>query len=140
MTKPITIDIDPTDTKTPPKTSNKTPKLSQRDIAYSLLRKEGLNNTEASAGLGITTARGSQITSKLNKKYDLREEIFLKPAQLAIKRILKGKTFGEVATIKDSTVLSAAAMVYDRIDPVVKHNVNNNVNMNFVEVNLDDIK
>ena len=137
MTQPTTTEII---SETPSKTSNNTPKLSQRDIAYSLLRENGLSNTEACEGLKIARSRGNQIANKLDKKYDLREETYLKPAQLAIKRILKGKTFGEVTTIKDSTVLSAAAMVYDRVDPVVKQSVNLNATVNFVEVNLNEFK
>jgi len=137
MTKLITPEIVD---NIPSKTSNNTPKLSQRDIAYSLLRQNGLNNTDACKGLKITDARGTQIASKLKKKFDLTEETFLRPAHKAIKNILKGKSFGEVDKIKDSTVLAAASMVYDRVQPVVKHNVNVNANVNFVEVNLSEFK
>ena len=115
----------------------KEPKLTQRDIAYSLLRKEGMNNLEATKALGVVPSRGTQIAHKLNKKYNLKEENYLKPAARAIKNILKGKTFGEVKQIKDSTVLAAASMVYDRIDPVIKQSLNVNQTTTFIKIETD---
>ena len=122
--------------KNSPEIAKNGAKLNDKDIAYGLLRENGLNNTQASAGIGITTSRGSQIAKKLDKKYDLTEKNFLNSAQKAIKNILKGKTFGEVTAIKDSTVLAAANMVYDRVQPVVKQNMNLNVNRTFIDINM----
>ena len=115
-------------------------KLNNRDIAYSVLRNENLNNTQASEALGISRSRGSQISKKLDKKYDLSADIYLKPAARAIKNILKGKSFGEVKQIKDSTVLAAANMVYDRVSPVVKQVNTTNVNINFTKVDIGQFK
>jgi len=48
-------------------------------------------------------------------------ETLSRSAHSALKKIIKGKTFGELKEIKDSTVLQASKMIYDRIDPVVQH-------------------
>jgi len=86
--------------------------------------------------LGITDARGSQIDKKLNKKYDLTNNTLVSKANRTIKKLVDGKGFGTIKNVKDSTALAAAGMIYDRVQPVVKQNLNLNVNTDITPVDL----
>lgn len=80
------------------------------------LRQEGLNIKEASKIAGLKGTYGYEVDKKLKEKY-LTHPGTRKLASSALQNILKGKTFGDVKVIKDSTVMQAAKEVYDRVDP-----------------------
>ncbi len=113
----------------------KTPELSEKQTAYLLLRKQGMPVQSAAKATGYNPNYAYQLEKKI-KSYDLTDEFWLSEATKALKNILKGKTFGEIEKIKDSTALGAAQMIYDSHQPVVKHskNLNLNVDIDFVDL------
>lgn len=122
------------------KTDEKPMKMTPNQIAYLALRKEGLNQYQAAKQLGLSTGYGSQIDKRVKNKYDLTDTKIVKKAHKAVKNLLEGKGVGTVEKVKDSTVLAAANMVYDRFQPVVKQNLNLNINQNFVDYDITDIQ
>jgi hypothetical protein len=120
-----------------PKRTNLPQNIPIRLIGYDILRQAGLNQSESGQVLGIKRTRATQIEQMLNK-YGLRGDISkLKLASNVVKNILKGKpreedqSFvkeidGEKTIIPFSSKvypshnvqLQAAAMVYDRVEPL----------------------
>ncbi len=111
-------------------------KLNEKQTGYILLRKQGMSIADAAKATGYSLGYAYQLERKL-KSYDLTTEFWLSSATKALKSILKGKTFGEIDKIKDSTIMEAIKMVFDRYQPVVKHNKNLNVN---VEIDFVDME
>jgi hypothetical protein len=101
-------------------------KLSEKQTGYILLRKQGMSVADAAKATGYRLGYAYQLEKKLIN-YDLTDEYWLSEATKALKNILKGKTFGEIDKIKDSTIMEAIKMVFDRYQPVVKHNKNLNI-------------
>jgi hypothetical protein len=113
-------------------------KLTTKQIAYMALRKEGLNQCEAAENAGITRGYSTHLERKFNKKYDLTDTKMVSKAHKAIKKLIEGKPVGTVEKVKDSTVLAAASMVMDRDQPIVRQNLNLNINKTFVKVDITD--
>ena len=103
-----------------------TSKLSEKQMGYALLRKQGMSIADAAKATGYNTRYAYQLEKKLTS-YDLTTEFWLSSATKALKNIIKGKTFGEIDKIKDSTIMEAIKMVFDRYQPVVKHSKNLNI-------------
>ncbi len=93
--------------------------LPDKQQAYYLLKQNGCTTKEAANSLNYKTNTAYKLNSKV-RKYSLRNDKIAKDAHAAVKNILKGKTFGEVKEIKDSTVIMAAKMHYDRAEPVIQ--------------------
>ncbi len=110
-------------------------KLSEKQTGYILLRKQGMSTADAAKAMGYNTRYAYQLEKKLTS-YDLTSEFWLSSATKALKNILKGKTFGEIDKIKDSTIMEAIKMVFDRYQPVVKHSKNLNIDakVDFVDL------
>lgn len=115
-------------------------KLTTKQIAYMSLRKEGIEQCKAAELSGITRGYSTHLERKFNKKFDLTDNKIVSKAHKAVKNLLEGKGVGTVEKVKDSTVLAAANMVYDRFQPVVKQNLNLNINQNFVDYDIADIQ
>lgn len=133
-------DVEPKGDILPSKTTINPIKMTTKQIAYIAMRERGLNQCQAVKESGISKGYGSMIDAKMNNKYDLVESKMLSAAHKAHKKILAGKSWGDVKDIKASDVNRCIDRVYDRSQPVVKHNVNLNANINFVEVNLNEFK
>ena len=118
------------------------PKLLPKAKAYQALKSEGLNNKEICEILGTTELYGYKLASQVNKsvaisgKYSLSSDKMQKKAHKAIDKLMQGKPFGTIDKVKDSTALAAASMVYDRTDPVIRKNMNLNVNATVDPVDL----
>jgi hypothetical protein len=95
----------------------------------------GIKQCDIATAFGRTRGAVSIATKKLNRKYDLTSEKYVKLAGHAVKNILEGKTWGTIDKIKDSTALSASQMVYDRAQPIKITDTVNNTNT-FVQFNL----
>ncbi len=103
--------------------------LSTKHKAFLLLKENGEKPETIANTLDYHPKYAYQLSKKLDK-YSLKDKKMVKSASKAIKNILKGETFGEVEEIKDSTVLGAAKMVYDRVEPAVQVSQNSNLNLN----------
>lgn len=114
-------------------------KLSDRRLAYILLRKQGMDVKTASKALGYHERTGYILEKKL-KKYDLTSEFWLSKAQKVLKNILEGKPWGSIEQIKDSTALEASKVVFDRAQPVIRKNLNMNVETKIDLVDLSKYK
>jgi hypothetical protein len=96
-----------------------------------LLMEQGLTAGKAAQAIGLTKQRGYQIA----KKFDLTNRKHLALASARIKNILQCEPYGAMDKIKDSTVLAAAQMVYDRAQPVKRDDSGGQVN-NYTQINL----
>ena len=116
--------------------------LSIKGKAYAAMRSEGLKNKEICHHLGISEDYGYKLSSLNNKlsaansKYSLSSDKMQSKAHKAIDKLMQGKPFGTIDKVKDSTALAAASMVYDRTDPVIKKNMNMNINATVDPVDL----
>ena len=113
------------------------PKLPLKQQTYALLRQEGLSNKEACEAVGYKESNGYQVAHKL-KKYDLVDTKMVSAAHKSFKKLLKGEGVGTADKVKDSTVLAATQMVFDRVQPIVKVNHNLNVNAKVDPVDLSE--
>ena len=100
-------------------------RMSARHIAVMALRDAGVANDEIAKTLGITKTYPSKIAGKLQKRYDLTSSKYLKLASHAVKTTLQGKTIGDVDKITTGNVMEAAAMVYDRAQPIKREDAGN---------------
>lgn len=110
--------------------------LSQKDQTFALLKKEGMTNPQIAKVLNISPGHAKNISSKLTK-YDLTDTKLVSVAHRSFKKLLRGQPVGDIEKVKDSTVLAATQMVFDRVQPVVRQSVNLNANLNFTEVDLE---
>ena len=120
----------------PPQVTQKEPKLNDRQKAFALLRQNGLSPGKAAETLGYTSQHGYNLEKKLGK-YDLKKDLYVKDAAKCVRKLVKGKAFGDIEKVKDSTALTAAGMILDRHQPVVHRNENLNLN---VEIDFVDLE
>jgi hypothetical protein len=109
--------------------------LPPKQAAYVLLRENGLSTEKAAKALDYQKSSAYQLNTKLNK-YGLTNKKMVKSASQVVKNVLAGQPWGSVDKIKDSTALTAAQMVFDRVEPAVKQSMNMNVNMDISPVDL----
>jgi len=57
------------------------------------------------------------IDKKKTESVDIASEMFVRPAFLNLRKLLRGERFGDLKTVKDSTVLAAINTVLDRSHP-----------------------
>jgi predicted transcriptional regulator len=103
--------------------------------AIALLEENGFNGVETAQALGITKERVSQIKNGILPKYNLTSRKFIRLAANVVKNTLEGKPTGDVEKIKDSTVLAAAQMVYDRAQPLRSPDQGTG-NVSFVKIDM----
>ena len=128
-------------------------KLNNNQIAIATLLQQGVKQADIARQLNLTTGYVSIVKTKLSKiKYDITSPRFLKPATRVILNtlnavpIVQDKTTvskaGEVITYQDNiypshtNILTAAAMVVDRHQPIVTHTVTSSQSLN-INVELD---
>jgi hypothetical protein len=96
------------------------------------LQESGYTIPEAARILGIH----SSYAYAVNKKLSLTGTKMVRLAAKTVKNCLSGTPWGAVDKIKDSTALAAAQMVYDRVQPAIRQNVNLNINADISPVDL----
>jgi hypothetical protein len=94
--------------------------LPLKQQAYGILRDAGLKNGQAVKVLGITDARGTQISQRLKKHLITGNTKLLKTASQTIHALAAGKKVGDIEHVKDSTVGNIAMYVMDHWDAVQK--------------------
>ena len=114
------------------KTGEVLPPLSLKEQTLALLKREGITLKEASKALGISEGYTRQLSAKLNK-YDLTSKKSVKSAHNAVQKLVNGEKFGDIKDIKDSTVLSAAKMIFDRAQPIVQRSERVDVKVSFIQ-------
>ncbi|HHT9135171.1 MAG TPA: hypothetical protein ACFYD2_09730, partial [Candidatus Avalokitesvara rifleensis] len=117
------------------KTPKKTPKLSEKQIGYLALRKQGMSIAEASRTVGYNENYGYELEKKL-KSYDLTDDFWLSKASKVLKNVMDGKPFGEIKDIKASTAVEAAKMIFDRHQPIVRRQEMLNLHANIDLIDL----
>lgn len=109
--------------------------LPPKQQALALLIENDIKIPEAAKTLGYNTNYAYQVSANL-KKYGLTNKKMVKSASQVVKNVLDGKPWGSVDKIKDSTALTAAQMVFDRVEPAVKQSMNLNINADISPVDL----
>jgi hypothetical protein len=126
--------------------------LPPKQAAFALLKETGLTNTDAAKVLGYSNGTARVISSKINK-LSLTHPKMVKSAARVIKDVLDLKPIeiertsvtksGQVVEYTDNiypthtNALTAAAMVYDRVEPAIKQTANLNINCDISPVDLE---
>jgi hypothetical protein len=84
----------------------------------------GIGQPAIAKGLGMARSTVNHIARALDKKYDLTSTKYVKLAAQAVKSTLQGKTIGDVDKITTGNVMEAAAMIYDRVQPIKRDSDN----------------
>lgn len=111
--------------------------------------------TLASGGITPSATAVSNFKAKV-AKYSLQAPGMQKLASNVVKDVLKGKvvTYSTQKAVAGVGIvdmeiterptftnqLAAAAMVMDRVEPIVKHNINVNANLDFLPFSLESLK
>ena len=122
--------------------------------AFQILKDNGLNQSEAAKALGYSKASGTLITRKLDQRYDLKSDRYVKLASKVIKNVLKGtaREDPKVSVTKDGQVvnyidktypshtnqIAVAQMIYDRVQPLIQRSINLNASIDFHPVDLSE--
>ena len=122
------MDNEETDTK-------KRGKVTERQLAYRILREQGLTIKDAAKSIGYHPKYAYRIDNHVVKS-SLVNNKMVSIAHKAIKNCMKGKPWGEISEIKDSTALAAAKEVMDRSEPKINQNLNMNLNATISPVDL----
>lgn len=103
------------------KTDTKPHKMTANQIAIAALSAQGLTQTEIGKQLGLSKTHVNQTHTKFVKsgKYDLAKKANVKGAIKTIVALSQGQPIGTIETVKDSTALTAASLIYDRYDPQI---------------------
>lgn len=107
--------------------------------ALQILTDNGMDTKTAGKALSYKGESVYDAKSKLNKYLITGSDKLLKSAHQALKLMIKGETFGEIKEIKDSTVLQASKMIYDRVDPVIQQVETRNITIKAV-IDLSEVK
>ena len=86
-----------------------------------LLRHNDVSIKDAAKALEIDYNYACNLSSKV-KKYSIQDSKMVSAAHRSFKSLLKGKPVGKhMKEVKDSTVLKATEMIFDRVEPKVNH-------------------
>lgn len=107
-------------------------KLTPKQEGLILLQEQGISIPDAAKMVGIH----KDYAYHINKKLSLTSKKMVLLAHKATKNLLQGKGVGTCDKVKDSTILDAAKMVYDRVEPAVKQSMNLNINSDISPVDL----
>lgn len=127
---------------TPPKRGKKPGRTAEdintKHLAYKTLIQKGLTKTDACKALGYSIGSIGTLDKAVGEKgqkLSIVTDETVKMAHLAVKRLAKGKTFGSIETVKDSTALRAAEVILDRAEPKIGDH-QGQVNITFTKVDL----
>lgn len=113
--------------------------LPLKQQVYALLRKEGMTNPQIAETLSLSLGHAKNISAKV-AKYDLTDSKIVHIAHRSFKKLLAGKPVGKhMKEVKDSTVLKAAEMVFDRTQPKVTRNENLNLSVSFIDIPIEEL-
>lgn len=117
------------------------PESLEKQIAYQMLRENGVSITKAAETLGYATKTGYTLEKKrveLKGKTGLLTDKRIKNAYKVVDKFMKGEGVGTAKIVKDSTVMQAAKMVIDRSDPTTQDS--SGPNISFVSINLGTLE
>lgn len=97
------------------------------EFDYSAIPREHLSLVSAK-NAGLLTA------------YDLKSPQVVDSAYKALLKLLRGESFGDIETVDARHVMAAVKMVYDRVDPAVKRNLNVSIHDNSFIDRVDKIE
>ena len=92
----------------------------QKYLAFNLLIEQGISITKAAELMGYKANYGYHLAAKVRKrseKLTLLSDTRIRRAHRVVDRLMAGKTFGTIETVKDSTALRASELVLDRAEP-----------------------
>ncbi len=137
-----------------PEVSRNGVRIGPKYEAFQILRENGLNPGRAAQALGMTKTNGYLIENRINKKYDITGEKYVKLASKLVKNVLSGKAREDqkVEVTKDGQVveyidksypshtnqIAVAQMVYDRVQPLIQRSINLNASIDFHPVDLSE--
>ena len=94
----------------------------QKYLAFQLLIEQGISITKAAEMMGYKPNYGYHLAAKCRKrseKLSLLSESRIRKAHRVVDKLLAGRMFGDIESVKDSTVLRAAEVILDRAEPKV---------------------
>jgi hypothetical protein len=120
------------------------PIIREKYNAFQLLRSEGFSTTKAAEAIGYSPSYGEVIDGNI-KKFEARKaesgspidfltDKRIKRASVVVDTLMRGKAFGDIREVKDSTALRAAETVLDRQYPKQSQGVA--PALSFVTINL----
>jgi|GEM_PF-2809651 len=94
-------------------------KALEKRAAFGMLIENGVDKLKAAEVLGYKEKTAYSLQKKIENKgkIDLTGQIYVIPAVRNLRKLIRGKTFGDLKGVKDSTVLSAIEVVLDRSHP-----------------------
>lgn len=129
------------------------PKMNDKQLAYQMLRQSNVPPQKASKAVGYHPSYGYHLDKKL-QKYSLKtkkmvnlahkavkETLEMKPLEIEHERVLKT---GEVVKRKEKILpshtnrLTAAQMIYDRIEPIVRDEQLQDTNITVQLINFSE--
>jgi len=118
------------------------PEISEKYMAYQLLRSQGIAQEKAAEMIGYSAAYSWTIERKIKEQRGETGELSpfltekrIKRAGTVVDKIMQGQTFGTIKEIKDSTALRAAETVLDRSHPK-RSESDSGPSLSFVTINL----
>ena len=115
------------------------PDKDEKHLAYSVLIANGISREKAASMLGYSPKTARSIDRALKEKglkLVLLSEQRIKKAHRVVDKILAGRTFGSIETVRASDALRAAEVVLDRSDPV-QQAAPPIPRLSFVQINVD---
>ena len=103
--------------------------MTVNQIAYAALIQEGVSPGEASRQLGLSDSYGCMTDKRFNKMEIDPGSIIAQAAVKRVEKLAKGKTFGTIDKVKDSTALAANEVFIDRAWPKKTVTVTTNINL-----------
>lgn len=96
------------------------PKIDEKHAVFAMLVNSGVDKVKAAEVLGYKPNKAYDLARRVEKKghkLDVANEAMVRLSHRAIKNCLRGKPWGHIEVIKDSTALAAAQVVVDRHQP-----------------------
>lgn len=119
-------------------------KLTEKETAYTLIRRDGLNHKDTCKALDITVGSGYTLRHRVKKKtgkevrsLGLADSKYVKIAHRAIHKLARGKKVGDMETITGPVVMGAANAILDRAEPIIRKQISLNVTADVSPVDLD---
>ena len=92
----------------------------EKYLAFSLLTAQGLSPQKAAEQLGYSREYGCKLAARLkgqSQNLSLLSEPRIRKAHRVIDKLMSGKAFGDIESVRSSDALRAAEVVLDRAEP-----------------------